>query len=353
MLALRDKFLGCLLGGALGDALGYTVEFVRVPEDLTRLAASPEKLWDLGQGLVSDDTQMALFSAEALLRARAAGSQDVTRFALGAYQRWYTTQQMTPGVARACNGQGLLLREPRLHARRAPGNTCLGALAFSFTQDIAPSVEHPPNFSKGCGAVMRAAPFGLWASSREQAFFASRDAAVLTHGHPSGFLSAAYLATLVFDVTRGMELPLALPLADALLAREPEHEELARLLQRARLVSAAATPAELVAELGEGWVGEEALAIGLACALSATADAVPSALWRSVAHVGDSDSTGSIAGNLIGARFGAGALPARWLQKLELRDLIERIAVDLLTEEVDLLAYPPVSGVFERADMLR
>lgn len=350
---LRDRFLGCFLGGALGDALGYPIEFVRDASAL-ELAVQDGGLTLLrrGRGEFSDDTQMTLFSAEALVRAHAAGESDPTPFALGAYQRWYSTQQMSRGKAVAARaGHGLLLAEPQLFARRAPGNTCLGALAASFMKGAVASVQQPPNFSKGCGAVMRAAPFGLAAQSREQAFVSSRDAAVLTHGHPSGYLSAAYLASLVFDAARGVDLVQALPLADALLEREPEHEELAAVLAKARVASHTASSAELVTELGEGWVGEEALGVGLACALAATEQTAPNALCRAVAHAGDSDSTGSIAGNLIGARFGVAALPPAWLAVLELRALIERVAADLyeVTQSgaaADPDAYPSASGTF-------
>ena len=93
------------------------------------------------------------------------------------------------------------------------------------------------------------------------------------------------------------------------------------------LAAAGAPSAERVERLGGGWVAEEALAIGLYCALAAPAleDALPLA----VTHSGDSDSTGSIAGNLLGALLGERAIPARWLAPLELRDEIRTVATDL------------------------
>jgi ADP-ribosylglycohydrolase len=79
--------------------------------------------------------------------------------------------------------------------------------------------------------------------------------------------------------------------------------------------------------LGEGWVAEEALAIGVYCALAAH-DFQQGVLWA-VNHGGDSDSTGSIAGNLLGALRGIGAVPTEWRRQVELRDVIEEIANDL------------------------
>jgi ADP-ribosylglycohydrolase len=237
--AALDPFVGCLLGGAIGDALGYPIEFLSAADVSARFGDSPPRdLTYAGEAVVSDDTQLTLFSAEALVRAHAAGELDPTAFALGAYQRWYATQAMIPGGApRPREGQGLLLADARLYARRAPGNTCLSALAWSFTRGAAATVRDPPNGSKGCGAVMRAAPFGLVARSPEEAFATARDAAVLTHGHPSGYLSAAYLAAVVHDLARGEPLSDAMTRADALLGREEEHAEVAFAVDRARSVA--------------------------------------------------------------------------------------------------------------------
>lgn len=349
-----SRFTGCLLGGAIGDALGYPVEFLE-PGSAVRArfgSAPPAGLGFAGTppGLVSDDTQMTLFTAEGLLRARRARAGDVTPFVFRAYQRWYTTQAMRPGEsAQAVRGHGLLLAEVRLYARRAPGTTCLGALAQTFKGRAMGTLASPPNYSKGCGGVMRVAPFGLALETRRAAFGAARDAALLTHGHPSGYLSAGYLACLVHDLARGASLEQAMPLADRLLAAEAEHEEVAARIAQARELAARGAPDIAALErLGGGWTGEEALAIALVCALTASGprpDDVAVALWRSVAHGGDSDSTGSITGQLLGAAHGDDCLPPHWRQQLEMRELIERVARDLWTAyvahgEVDGDAYP-------------
>jgi ADP-ribosyl-[dinitrogen reductase] hydrolase len=363
MMIELERLHGCLLGGALGDALGYPLEFVKPAVTIAeRFGTVPPR--DIpGAGVngalapVSDDTQMTLFTAEAILRARSARSNAWAPFALGAYQRWHGTQALSRNANWSPpRGQGWLLAECRMHARRAPGNTCMSAIARSFMVDDLCSVTNPPNGSKGCGAVMRSAPFGLAGSTRQEAFRAARDAGALTHGHPSGYLSGAYLASLVFDLVRGAPLPEAMRAADDLLVGEAGHEELAQALAAARAVGLAGTPPPVdgVESLGGGWVGEEALAIALACALSVegtSQDAVARALWRSVAHAGDSDSTGAITGNVLGAMLGAGAMPLRWLEQVELRDVIDRIARDLhsavaLGELPDPEAYPPYDGRF-------
>ena len=65
-----------------------------------------------------------------------------------------------------------------------------------------------------------------------------------------------------------------------------------------------------------------------------SSDTVPATLWRAVAHGGDSDSTGSLVGNLLGALHGTGALPARWREEVELCDVIATVAADLYDQSV-------------------
>ena len=83
---------------------------------------------------------------------------------------------------------------------------------------------------------------------------------------------------------------------------------------------------EAISRLGEGWVGDEAIAIAIFCALRYQDD-LAQCLSAAVTHDGDSDSTGAIAGNILGAWLGAGAIPAKWLDVLELRDVVEKMAV--------------------------
>ncbi|WP_374973246.1 ADP-ribosylglycohydrolase family protein, partial [Spongiibacter marinus] len=83
--------------------------------------------------------------------------------------------------------------------------------------------------------------------------------------------------------------------------------------------------------LGEGWVAEEALAMSLYCALSS--DNLQDALILAVNHSGDSDSTGAITGNIVGLMAGERAIPAEWLETLELKNVITEVAEDLLTPD--------------------
>lgn len=349
----RDRFAGCLLGGALGDALGYPVEFER-PGDriVARFGGAPPAELPRGKlpaAFVSDDTQMTLFTAEGLVRAfrtaEATGrpSDAAVLAALrAAWLRWYVTQTRFGRAAAEEEGRarGLLLSDGRLYARRSPGNTCLSALQRQEDDPrLVPTPAQPANDSKGCGAVMRAAPIGLVAPDRATAWRWARDTGALTHGHPSGYLSAAAQAVIVWDLVRGATLQAAADEALALLSAAPHGTETAAALRAGLSLAAQGPPAPAAIErLGGGWVGEEALAIAVACAATVerpaaaaapSPEAVAAALFRAVAHGGDSDSTGAIAGNLLGAQWGLRALPPAWVATVELRDLAERLAADL------------------------
>ncbi len=324
-----ERFHGCLIAGAIGDALGYPIEFDNHPSIVTRWGHEPPAplaYADTPPALVSDDTQMTLFTAEGLIAA-ADPNEQLDRIHQ-AYLRWLATQ-----TGSATPAGGWLHSVERLHARRAPGNTCLSALSAQSQSFHRPSVSAPPNDSKGCGAIMRSAPIGLGALTREAAFELGRDAGVLTHGHPSGYLSAAYFAALIHDLCRGGELLEAMDAADALLACEFGAAETQRFVALAKELALGGPPSAAALEaLGGGWTGESALSIALACLLSS--DGVPATLWRAVAHGGDSDSTGSLVGNLLGAKHGTAPLPARWLDEVELGDVTAVLASDLYDRTV-------------------
>ena len=205
--------------------------------------------------------------------------------------------------------------------------TCLTAL-MAMPELGVPADNH----SKGCGGVMRAAPVGLYAWAQRwspaQTLATGTALAALTHGHRSGTLTAGVLAVLIQALCDGMTLPAALARAKPLLQAEAGHEEtLYALAAAARYAASDLEPAQAVARLGEGWVAEEALAIAVYCALIA-AD-LRAGVILAVNHDGDSDSTGAIAGNLLGALHGVQAIPAEWLTPLELRGVIDAVANDL------------------------
>ena len=348
---LLAKFQGSLVGGATGDALGYAVEFMPDAEIREKYGTSGIAEYDLddaGVARFSDDTQMTLFTANGLLIGDTRGclrgiGGPYFSYCTHTYRDWLHTQDRSFEPS----GDSWLLSVDGLRARRAPGSTCMSAIRKGFG-----SIDEPANNSKGCGGVMRVAPIGLfWASYRyrngeDLLDFVVREAAecaALTHGHPLGYISAGAFAYIVnrvaYEVPEGSahRRRLLKGIVDDCCRKLPgwfpDHPHAAayqaELLQRAcDLAKSPEWSCRNIARIGLGWVGEEALAIGVYACMRHAND-FGAALRVAVNHDGDSDSTGSICGNIMGAMLGLGAIGPEWTERLELRDLIMEVARDL------------------------
>ncbi len=340
-LTLNDRFCGCLLGGALGDALGYPVEFMSADEIEKNYGrhgiTSPKVDKTTGLYLISDDTQMTLFTAEGILWADGLGGKNeissYTSYVFCAYQRWlYTQEKMIASreyshiLDKSSPFPSRLLREQALFSRRAPGNTCLDALIQAKDYNYG-KFTNKINDSKGCGGVMRVAPAGLYFHrDSERAFRMAAEFAAITHTHHTGYLSAGALGAMIAELVNGADLNEAVDVAMYILKGYDGCMETYRALDHARTLDAGdVPPVEAVMRLGQGWVAEEALAIAVYCSLCHS-EKPENALRLAVNHGGDSDSTGSICGNIIGAYKGAAALPTKWFRRLELGEVIEETA---------------------------
>jgi ADP-ribosylglycohydrolase len=278
---------------------------------------------------------MTLFTLEGLIcasvRMRSKGICHPPSLVLHAYLRWLHTQGASLADVRRRFGleddfpYGWLVSQPFLHHRRAPGNSCLSALEDSLRNGRTGTTNEPINDSKGCGAVMRVAPVGFFGEDPNHAFDLGCEIGALTHGNPSGYLPAGALAEMVWLLVRGGELPEAVGTVQTKLLGQEDHEETSEILARGVRLAGQATP-EVLESLGGGWTGHEALAIAVCAALSATD--IESGLRMAVNHSGDSDSTGSICGNLLGAAGGDLALPPSWVADLEGREAIEMLCYD-------------------------
>jgi ADP-ribosylglycohydrolase len=363
--ARRARIRGCLLGGAIGDALGNPIEFrslqgirgVYGEAGVTGLV--PDESGAAGR--ITDDTQMTLFTAEGLIRAHARASAkgvegiEGTEIAIvrQAYLRWLDTQNHpTPPPPRTPDDvrrSGWLRTHPWLYARRAPGNACLSGLHEGHTPAVDSPLHGAPGpvngGSKGCGTVMRSAPFGLTGLPARDCFDLAARCAQITHGHPTGYFAAGALAAMVAYLLEGDSLEGSALRTLHILRGYPRHEETTTALRRAIDLAAGDNPtAEKAESLGGGWVAEEALAIAVYAALAGTS--LQAALLLSVNHSGDSDSTGSICGNLLGAHHGDLRLPPSWLAQVEGRGTIAELADDFAFEfHRSADSYEPHGGV--------
>lgn len=349
VLPVQDRIRGCLIGGAAGDALGYPVEFFSEQTLRERCADGgirqylPDPV--SGTARISDDTQMTLFTANGLLvgdtrmALRGIGAQPHD-YVSRAYQDWLITQR-TSAPARDTHASICWLMDiPALYRCRAPGSTCLSALTQQQGQPPLESyISHPQNHSKGCGGVMRVAPLGvsrytavpIEALDREGA-----ELAAITHGHSLGYMPAAVLTHILHRIVYPERTQTLLQIVceardtvRALFAGDKHLDELtARIDLAIRLADNDEPDLANIHRLGEGWVAEETLAVAIYCALR-HADDFSAGIIAAVNHCGDSDSTGAVTGNILGALLGYDAIDKAWTRDLELRDVILELADDL------------------------
>lgn len=339
----QDKFRGCLIGGAAGDALGYEVEFMDEYAIRSRFGPGGIREYVLHNGVaqISDDTQMTLFTATGLLlhitRGMTRGiAGPCTGYVAHSYREWLRTQRGPyPKSHEHC--YSWLANIPELYSQRAPGMTCLSAIE----NGCEGSIEEPINHSKGCGGIMRVAPIGLYYGDKwlsvEKADRVGAEVAALTHGHELGYLPAAVLVHIIYRLaTSDMTISDAVEDAARTVAKlfpDASHmQQLLGLIRKAqRLAGENLEDLDAIHQLGQGWVAEETLAIALYCALKYPHD-FDRAIIASVNHQGDSDSTGAVTGNILGAYLGLQGIPAKYINHLELKDLILEVADDLYND---------------------
>lgn len=183
MERLQDKVCGCLVGGAVGDALGYPVEFIYSYTGIeAQYGENGIKEFDIEapytEAQVSDDTQMTLYTAEGLLEAERSG-KPIVDAVTDAYLAWYG-RQSGKKVEVGYDSELYNIRE--INESRAPGNTCMSALLS------IKSGRKPSNASKGCGGVMRVAPVGIYGMSHgwdlDRTARVAGEIAEITHLHP-------------------------------------------------------------------------------------------------------------------------------------------------------------------------
>lgn len=349
VLPVQDRIRGCLIGGAAGDALGYPVEFFSEQTLRDRCGDGGIRQYLLdpvsGTARISDDTQMTLFTANGLLvgdtrmALRGIGAQPHCYVSM-AYQDWLITQR-TSAPARDTRASICWLMDiPALYRCRAPGSTCLSALTQQQEQPPLESyIGQPQNHSTGCGGIMRVAPLGVSrytvtpidALDREGA-----ELAAITHGHSLGYMPAAVLTHILHRIVYPEQAQTLLQIVReardtvrALFAGGKHLDELtARIDLAIRLAGNDEPDLANIHRLGEGWVAEETLAIAIYCALR-HADDFSAGIIAAVNHCGDSDSTGAVTGNILGALLGYDAIGKAWTRDLELWDVILELADDL------------------------
>jgi ADP-ribosylglycohydrolase len=337
-MTVEDKIRGSLFGLAFGDAYGAPTEFMSVDEIISRWPVCGPVDLEGDPARVTDDTQMAIAVGDALISCKA---DSFTPECLGsairhAFIRWLNSPDNN----------------------RAPGMTCLTACEALEAGKVwlDATVKH----SKGCGANMRVTPVGLVRVNGsnmpdETGAAVAQFQAALTHGHPTALAASdltAWVTKRLLDESSLSTLRKDLR-AYAMSQRHIYHGQwLGALWQRPgeespegfmargwdevinvldRLDTALAFPdyhADPCLATGAGWVAEEALATGLLCFLLYP-DNPRKALQRAATTSGDSDSIASLTGAFTGAHLGMSVWPEEWVGRIEYREQLEKLAVEL------------------------
>jgi poly(ADP-ribose) glycohydrolase ARH3 len=298
----KAKYPGCLIGSALGDAIG---ELAFRRPDRESLVEAVE---DAGLLRYTDDTAMALGLASSLAEKGTLDQEHLGRTFHRNYlsEPWRGYASGPPTIFQMVQGYGLSYVEA---ARRLFG----GAGSF------------------GNGAAMRVAPLGLFFHDSPALYEKAAASAAVTHAHPLGQDGGAVQALAVAQAVR-LDPVEPFP-RDAFLknlmsfARTTEMQD--KLLMLETLISRSAPAAEAALALGRSVAVDESLPFALFAFLSHP-HSYKDCLFCAILHGGDRDTLGAMAGAVSGAYLGLEAIPGHWREKVENGRLIEESALALL-----------------------
>lgn len=339
---------GALWGLALGDALGYPVEKLGREQILAAQGVdSPAGLvGSLGAGelLVSDDTQLTLYTLDGLTEVLEWNNDGQAADELAciwlAYLRWYRGLGRPEPAHAPFSLARPLDSYPAAVTERGPGRATLAALATGEMQFMAKNVNPE---ALGTGALVRSAPFGFLPVADDATVVKlASHAAALTHGHPEAIVGAAAYALLVRYLLASREVVgCERPLAEAVdmvrswlgtvEGRAALPGDGSRSLAALDAAVAGAESGVLEGLTGAEWTAPEVLGYAVWVALRAeravalgadSAEQVLLALAEAVAVDGDSDSLAALVGSLLGARFGVEVFDRALLDRLDAADAV-------------------------------
>jgi ADP-ribosylglycohydrolase len=298
-----DKAKGIIYGLGIGDALGRPTEFLSLSQ--IKSEYGQDGITDLPDpALYTDDTQMSIAIAEALIKADEKDIESIMLAVRDEFVKWYRSPENT----------------------RAPGRTCLTGVA-NMEKGMHWSQSGIAR-SKGCGSAMRAAPIGyLYQHDPEKLREVAHATGICTHGHPTAdaaCIGAAYLVKLALDGIQPNEM-----ISLFLLFTGGISKEFDEAILKVKECLYWDNEEEALNYLGEGWVGEEAVSLAFYCFLKYPDD-FEKVVNRGANTNGDSDSIACIGGSISGAYLDFNAIPDEWVKEIEkseyLNDLATRLA---------------------------
>jgi ADP-ribosylglycohydrolase len=301
-----NKAKGVIFGIAVGDALGASTEFLNLHQ--IKEIFGEQGIIDLPEhSLYTDDTQMSIAITEALIES---GEEDIESI-MESVKKYFIEW----------------LRSPENN--RAPGGTCINGVK-NMEAWIHWS-ESGIKGSKGCGSAMRSAPIGfLYQNDPEKLRKVASASGLCTHNHPTAdaaCIGAAYLVKLALDgVKPDQMIPKLLDFTEEI------SEEFNEVILKIEQCIDWDDEEKALNFLGEGWTGEEAVALALYCFLRYP-ESYEKVVIRGANTNGDSDSIACIAGSISGAYLGVQAIPEAWISRIEKRDYLEDLATRLSSKK--------------------
>lgn len=304
-MKLFDKIQGCIYGLAIGDALGYPVEFLSKEQITAKYGENGIDRYDYDEignpiGIYSDDTQMTLAVSNALINSKTNDVNEIMDNMSKEFISWKKFQE-----------------DP--YNSRAPGLTCLAGIA-----NLEKGLDWQKSgiSSYGCGSAMRSAPIGMLFYNDEQKLKEIATASsIVTHNHPIAIASAIANAYLVSLVIKNKSPENIESLLDFTSGISKEFTDKIKQINEVKSLSSN----EALKKLGKGWTGHEAIACALYCVIKNNMDFEKTVIMAANTE-GDSDSIASIAGGIVGAYVGYDKLPKRFLRGLENREELFRIS---------------------------
>lgn len=293
-----DKFEGCLLGLALGDALGAPLEGGPLERLLWKLIGTTKN----GEMRWTDDTQMSIDVAESLIAHKTVNANDLARRFAASY-RW--SRGYGPGAA-------------KLLKRIASGHDWKQANKLVY-----------PAGSYGNGGAMRAPVFSLFYTLQSDELTNAVELTTsITHAHPLGVEGAVLVARAVALSLLEIE-PLEILSVLANTATHAPYSERVKVASRWLSSGTLPAPRKVASELGNGTEAATSCITAVFIALRFFQHSFEEMLSFVARCGGDVDTIGAMAGAIWGARQGKIKLPANPLLKLEQRDRISALARSL------------------------
>ena len=342
-----SDYRGCLLGMAVGDAMGYTVDDKTFAEIQSCYGPNGLLGFDLQESeyaQVSSYTQLAAFLCNGFLLAISRGKSDYLRFSKVALKEWTRSQQFYRDPE---DSYCWLAKLPQFRRRNCRDARMLDNLRLEWWG----TMDTPRNHNNSPGAIPAAVATAMFYNPKrltpEQVGTLTGELIALTHGDPEAFLSGVVLAYALTGILQEPNVPLIDQFQQAISVMDGQFrnqffqaEELAMQLRRviALVKSGTVTPQEGMEQL-ECTDAASCLSGAMFACLAYPND-FDSAIITAINHSGLSAATGAITGAILGAKLGEDALPDFYLESLDCKD-----ALDLLAE--DILCATPTLSVFD------